>query len=232
MFITLACSFGGVGKEQLVLPTATPTNTPVPEAGIEKSFYDDFGTNQDVWSDMEVITTQAKPGQMKTSVKYEDGKMIFEFRDLETYAYKFIKNRSRSDVVIEAQIIPTGHTSNGAALVCRANSDLTAWYEARFSSTSQFWIFRYDASLRENGKNPYILIKQGSVPVNVYHPTKPNTVRFTCQGSNLKLEANGQEVVSTSDGTLKDPGLPGIGAMSHEILPVAIQFDYFSYGEP
>jgi len=232
LFATLACSFGGVGKEEIVLPTATPTNTPVPEAGIEKSFYDDFGTTQDAWGDMKVVTTQAKPGQMKTNVKYEDGKMIFEFRDLETYAYKFNKNRSQSDVALEAQILPTGHTSNGMALVCRANSDLTSWYEARLSSTSQYWLFRYDAKLREQGQNPYVTIKQGSMPINVFYPAKPNVVRFTCQGNNLKLESNGQEVISTSDGTLTKPGLTGIGAMSHEILPVAIQFDYFSYGQP
>ncbi|NPV75470.1 MAG: hypothetical protein HPY59_03750 [Anaerolineae bacterium] len=232
LFVTLACSFGGVGKEELITPTATPTNTPVPEAGIEKSFYDDFSTSQDAWSDMKMVTSQAKPGQMKTTVKYEDGKMIFEFRDLETYVYKFFNNRSRSDVVIEAQVLPTGHTSNGMALVCRANSDLTAWYEARLSSTSQYWLYRYDAKLREQDQNPYVLIKQGTMPINVFYPAKPNVVRFTCQGNNLKLESNGQEVAATTDGALTEPGLTGIGAMSHEILPVAIQFDYFSYGQP
>ncbi|MCC6146773.1 MAG: hypothetical protein IT308_04325 [Anaerolineaceae bacterium] len=232
MFASLACSFGGIGKEEALAPTATPVNTAVPEAPIEKSFYDDFSTTQSTWGDLKVVTTQAKPGQMKTSAKYEDGKMIFEFRDLETYAYKFNQNRSQSNVVLEAQILPTGHTSNGMALVCRANSDLTEWYEARLSSTSQYWLFRYDAALREKDQNPYVLIKQGSLPINVFYPAKPNVVRFTCQDNNLKLESNGQEVISTSDGALTKGGLAGIGAMSHEILPVAIQFDYFSYGQP
>jgi hypothetical protein len=230
--VTLACSVGGVGKEQLVVPTAIPTPTSAPDAGIEKSYYDDFSSAQDVWSDMKVVTTQAKPGQMKSATRYEDGKMVFEFRDLEIYAYKFNNNRSTSDVVIEAQIVPTGHNSNGVALICRANSDLTAWYEARLSSTSQYWLYRYDASLKDQDQNPYVLIKQGTMPINVFHPAKPNVVRFTCEGSNLKLESNEQEVVATTDGMLTDAGLPGVGAMSHEILPVAIQFDYFSYGQP
>jgi len=228
----LACSAGGIGKENLVVPTAIPTATSIPEAGVEKSYYDDFSSSKDAWTEMKVVTTQAKPGQIKSAVRIEGGKMVFEFRDLETYAYEFSRNRSTADVVIEAQVIPTGHTSNGAALICRANSDLTAWYEARLSSTSQYWLYRYDASLKDQDQNPYVLISQGSLPINVFHPAKANVVRLTCQGNTLKLESNGQEVVSTSDGALTEAGLPGVGAMSHEILPVAIQYDYFSYGQP
>lgn len=232
---SMACSTSGVseiGKQELVTPTAAPTNTPIPENTTEKSYYDDFSSSNPGWSDMEVVTTQAMPGQMKSAVKQADGLMVFDFRDTETYAYKFYKNPAEADVAIEAKAQAGGQLQNGIALVCRAKNDYSAWYEARVSSLSQYALYRFDRKLRDDGKNPYIQLHNGNLRIDVFGPTKENVLRFTCQGGTLKLEINNQVVATVDDGNLSEGGLVGVGAMSGTILPVNIRFDYFSYGQP
>ena len=232
LLASLACSVGGIGKEAVITPTALPTSTPVPNEPLEKSVYDDFSALNDYWSDLFVVTTQAKPGMMKSTAKVVDGKLVFEFQDLETYLYKFITNRAPEDVVIETNAQAFGQAQNGIAVVCRANNEHTAWYEFRVNSLNQYFIYRYDAAQRDAGKNPYILLKNGGLTIDVFGPSKPNTLRVTCKGAELTLEVNGKQIATASDGTLSGKGQTGVGAMSSTLLPVSIKFDYFSYGQP
>lgn len=235
---TMACSLSGVtqsvseiGKQELVTPTSAPTNTPIPEKAVEKSFYDDFSSSQEGWSDLVVVTTQAIPGQMQSNAKMIDGKMVFGFSEKETYLYKFYENPAPDDVVIEVKEQATGHTENGIALVCRAKNDHSAWYEFRVSSLNQYAIYRYDQSQRESGGNPYIQLKKGGLQIDQFGPTKENIIRVTCKGSTLSLTINDKEITSIEDGELSG-GLAGVGAMSGTLLPVGVRFDHFSYGQP
>jgi hypothetical protein len=229
------CGSAGIqslGKQGLVTPTAAPTNTPVPEKAKEKSYYDDFSNANASWSELVTVTTQSQPGTMKTNPVINNGKMQFVFLDKETYLYKFYTNPTDADVVLETKVQGAGALENGMALVCRSKNDYSTWYEARVSSLSQYTIYRYDKSLRDSGGNPYISLQKGGLQIDMFGPTKENVVRFTCKGSSLKLEVNNKTIATVEDGTLKDGGLAGLGAMSGTLMPVDIRFDYFSYGQP
>ena len=75
---------------------------------------------------------------------------------------------------------------NGIALICRANPEQTAWYEFRVSSTAQYAIYRYDAALRDDYKNPYIELTKGVS--DAISPTRDNIMRAMCKGTALVLE--------------------------------------------
>jgi len=232
--ILQACSSGAVsaGKQELVTPTSAPTGTPVPENPTEKAYYDDFSGSDPGWSELLTVTTQAQPGQMKSSARVVDGLLTFDFQEKETYLYKFFANPSGADVVIESKVQGAGQLENGMALVCRAKNDQTAWYEARISGLNQYDIYRFDAAQRDAEKNPYIKLQHGALRGDIFKPTKQNVIRFTCQGSDLMLEVNDQTITTVQDGTLSEGGLAGVGAMSGTILPLSVRFDYFSYGQP
>jgi len=234
IFVSLACSVGGLlpGGDEVVRPTATPTNTPVPDKPSEASLYDDFSTTQAGWSDMQVITTQAKMGNLHSTASVVDGKLIFDLQDNETYLYKFYTNPAGDDVAVEASVQSFGQLTNGIALVCRATNEFDKWYEFRISSTNSYNIFRYDASLREQEKNPYVELKKGGLGIDQFRPTKENIIRGVCQGSTLSLYINDKEVATATAGDSTGGELVGVGAISHDILPVNIKFDYFSYGQP
>ncbi len=233
--VTLACSVGNIKnplKETLITPTAEPTNTPVPKEQTQSSIYDDFTSVDPAWSDVHVVTTQALPGTMRSKVNTSAGKMVFDIQDTETYIYKFYKHPAKPDVVIEAQVQGVGQQMNGMALVCRAKNDYSAWYEFRVNGLSQYFIYRFDVGQRESGKNPYILLQQGGLRRDHFQPVQQNVIRVTCKGSDLLLQVNGHDIASATDGNLPDAGLVGMGAMSSTLLPVSVQFDYLSYGQP
>ncbi|MEA4910455.1 MAG: hypothetical protein GYA17_21580 [Chloroflexi bacterium] len=234
--VSAACGLGDVtnnlGDNSVVRPTDLPTNTPPPENARQDSYYDDFSVSSADWSDPVTVTTQAQPGRSHTTVSVLDGKLVFDLQDAETYTYDFYANPSADDVAVEAMFQSYGQIYNGIALVCRAKNDYTSWYEFRVSSTSQYAIYRYDASLREDEKNPYIQLKAGGLNIDVMRPTKENTIRGVCQGSSLTLYVNDTEIATATDGQITEGGLVGVGVMSQSETPVNVRFDYFSYGEP
>jgi hypothetical protein len=233
-FATMACSLGNLNpfKETLITPTAMPTNTPVANTSTQSSIYDDFTVLDPDWKEDYVVTTQALPGAIKSKSSINAGKMVFEFNDTETYLYRFYLNPAKADVVIEASVQGAGQQMNGMALTCRVADDLTSWYEFRVNGLSQYFIYRFDQSLKDGGKNPYVLLEQGSLRKDYFKPTSENILRATCQGVELSLESNGNLVTKVSDGTLTESGMVGMGAMSSSLLPVSIRFDYFSYAQP
>lgn len=230
--LSSACNLNNPFKSEMVTPTAAPTQTPVPEEKSVKSLYDDFLTADEGWLDAFAVTTAALPGAMLSSIKTQGGELSIDLQDKETYLYTFYKNPSTADVVIEAKMRGAGNQENAMALVCRAKSDYSAWYEFRVDSQNVYYIYRFDKSLKEAGDNPYVLLERGGIRKDIYKPTDYNTLKVTCKGNQLTLEVNGNPVTAVTDGTLTEAGLVGIGAMSFNILPSDIKVDYFSYGEP
>ncbi|KPL71370.1 hypothetical protein ADN00_16830 [Ornatilinea apprima] len=224
----------------ILLPTSEISGVgpsePTPVVVIEdkstvKEAYDPFDAATDDWSLPFFVTTKALPGREKSAVELKNGNMTFSLMDEETYLYEFYESMTPEDVLVETKYQAGGnHTVNGVALICRAASDLSAWYEFRLGSDTKYSIFRYDVSRRDEGKNPYILLAKGGS--QAISPSKENIVRILCKGSDLVLEVNGQQVSSVQDGTLTGEGLVGVGAMSYNLTPTYMMFDYFSYTQP
>lgn len=235
VFVSLACSVGGLlpgGNNEVVRPTDAPTSTPVPDKSSEASLYDDFSTTQEGWSDQQVITTQAKMGNLHSSASVVDGKLVFDLEDNETYMYKFYTHPAGEDVAVEVSVQSFEQITNGIALVCRATNEYDKWYEFRVSSTNNYAIYSYDASRRDEEKNPYVELKKGGLRIDQFRPTKENVIRGVCQGSTLTLYINDNEIASATAGDSTGGELVGLGAISYDILPVTVKFDYFSYGTP
>ena len=250
VFLTLACTLGGVAdaitgndapaaEEAAAMPTSEISGvgavevelTPTPKLPqVKDDYLDEFNVLTEDWSAPVFLTSQAQPGKGQSKIAYEDGKLKFGLYDLETYVYQFNQRPAAADVLLELKYQAGGAHQNGIALVCRAAADQTAWYEFRVSSTAQYAIYRYDAALRDDYKNPYIELAKGVS--DAIYPTRDNVMRAMCKGTTLMLEVNSKEIVTVQDGTLTEGGMVGVGAMSYDTMPVNIMMDYFGLSKP
>jgi hypothetical protein len=206
-------------------PAETPTPTAIP------AYMENFNVMSTDWTDPMTLTTQALNGKMYSRVLWDSGQLVFDLQDHETYIYTFYKPPTVADVVLETKVLGAGYIYNGMALICRAAADFSSWYEFRISGTNEFIIMRYDKALKDKEyKNPYVLIKKGGS--NAIQAVRDNIMKVTCQGTTLKLEVNGIEIANVQDNVLKDGGQVGVAAMSGELTPVKVSFDYLSIARP
>ncbi len=211
----------------------TTAQEPATSATTGDLFEDEFNTASTQWSDTLTVTTQAAGGKAGSQVSADAGKLTFKFQAKETYAYKFLETTFPADVVLETQFVALNHINNGIAIVCRANDDLTEWIEVRLTSRSKYTIYHYDKSIKEDqGKNPYEQLASGGIDVKTMYPMKDNVVRVTCSGSQLSLEINDVQVATLDGLPILSGGRAGLGAMSTDVLPIGVQFDYLSISQP
>jgi len=216
----------GVGQG----PTAEPTEAP--KRKVMDEFLDEFTTMDLDWSEPFAVTTKALSGKGLSKVSIKDGWLSFDILDEETYMYQLYQNPVEADVVLETKYQPGGnHTVNGIALVCRATEDFSKWYEFRVSSSNRYSIFLYDKSRKEKDDlNPYVELAGGVS--GAISPAKENVFRAMCNGTTLVLEVNGEQVASVQDGELQEEGLVGVGAMSSNLTPTFVKFDYLGVSKP
>ena len=211
-------------------PAQAEQATAAPEKSAGYTFHDDFDMDNDIFSEDIITTTQAVTvDQIQTqSPEVQDGILTFKMLDNETYMYKFLKDSMTEDAVIEAKWKSNGQSLNGVALLCRAADDYSGWYEFRMSAQGDWQLLQYDKSIRDNDpyKNPYVTIKKGVAKQKLVRVTGDNVSKFTCAGTKLTYEVNGQKIVETTNTKIKGGGLIGIGVMSGTYLPVIIQWDY------
>ena len=213
-------------------PTVTVVPTDKPRAAV-KEFKDEFDLINTDWSAPVTVTTQALPQQVYSKVTLDGSQMIFNLADKETFMYRFYKNPTPQNVIHETSFVAGGNIQNGIALICRAKTDYSSFYEFRVTSNSLYAITHYDKSLKDDqDKNPYDELKSGGIPLGKIHPNKANVMRAICDGTTLTLEINGFKLASYQDSSLPDAGLAGVGAMSHDVVPVNIRFDYLSFKAP
>jgi hypothetical protein len=93
----------------------------------------------------------------------QDGILVFNLRDNETYIYKFVKGSNTDDSVIEAKWKSNGQSMNGVALICRAAEDNSSWYEFRISSQGEWHALAIGLEYLDDDpyKNTYVSIKKG-----------------------------------------------------------------------
>lgn len=214
-------------------PTSVPTDTPTDTPAAPVEFVDTFDRNQNYWSEDFIVTSQTSGRDLYSKGIIQNGTLRFSFTDKETYMYKFFQNGDFANVTVEADFQAIGHINNGIALVCRVNNDRTQWYEARVSSTSDFWLFLYDKARKtEMGKNPYLELAKGKFKIDEFYPAKPNKIQLTCLNDELILNANRDKRVirQVLETEIEGSGV-GIGAMSYDVLPITIDFDKITIRE-
>ena len=218
----------GVGEVANAEPTQLPDKKMVSE------YMDEFNAAMvgADWSEPYVVTTKALPGKGLSKVSIQGGWLAFNLDDEETYLYEFYQNPTEADTLLEVKFVPGGnHTVNGVSLVCRATDDFSKWYEFRLSDSNKYNIYYYDRSIKEDkGKNPYVSLVGGATDAVL--TGRENIFRAMCKGSTLVMELNGTQLASVDAVDLTESGMAGVGAMSFNLTPTIIKFDYFSISKP
>jgi hypothetical protein len=189
-------------------------------------FSETFDQPNDHWTDALIVTSQASGHDPFYKVSLEAGRMKFAIQDKETYIYKFFKPSLESTSSITVTYEYRTLANNGVALVCMADADMTAWYEARLiSGESKYSLYVYNQREKDQIKNPYTLLTEGILTTKEFSPAKSNTVTFTCTDHQLKLDLNdGSKVITQPVRDNLKGSQVGIGVMSFSSLPVNIDF--------
>jgi hypothetical protein len=205
-------------------PTTAPpqSDTPSGLAVYEES----FDRANDHWDDAFVLTSQAAGREPFFKITVDAGVMRFAIQDKETYIYRFFKTGIPGSSSVQVLYEIRGAMNNGIAAVCKADAEMTSWYEARLiSGESRYNFYRYDQKLKGEGKNPYVLLAKGVLSVKEFSPATGNLITFTCTDNELKLDINtGKKVISLAIDEALTGTTVGIGAMSYDLLPVVIDF--------
>ena len=129
-----------------------------------------------------------------------------------------------SNVQLEMVMTNNGNNANGVSLVCQFNEN--GWYEFTISNSGFYSISVYESSV---GYLP--LANGGSSDIN----TGKNTNTFTsiCNGSELTLLINGEQVSTVTDTRFNfTEGHIGLGVSSPDLLPVDVSIDKLTISEP
>lgn len=117
---------------------------------------------------------------------------------------------SFSDVLVEATFENLRSAQATAAIMCRVTDD--GWYELRIglsgTDAGSYKLMKYDAYLKSQYKNPYVLIHPGMdqfmTPDILIGPNKKNTLGLECKGEEFRIFINGKEQFPVKIGNLKD----------------------------
>ena len=259
---SMACSVLGGSQEptqEVLLPTAIPTQavemptepppTPVPPT-------QEPAVEQPTEAAMEVPTeappeppAPAEPqwetwvaagDPSKEYVELAGGRMTFALPSPETYAYADRVEAVYGDVYVEAQFETFKGGPNGIAVICRGSN--LGWYELRITTINSanrpfagtYELYRYDYSLKQQGKNPYYNLLRNMPRINsmdIVNGYGFNTIGLLCEGNQIRPFINGVEQFPNKQEIFDDvltEGTVGIGAMSFGGGPVEIVFDGFT----
>ncbi len=160
-------------------------------------------------------------------------RLKFEMPNSEVYSYVYNTGWVYDNVYVEAMAETISGNRNGMSVLCRVSD--YGWYEFRISTrglySGSYEFYRYDPSLKSQGKNPYVnLLGLERVFTNdIKTGFNTNTIGMECNGSYFYLYIN--DVLQTrhnkdlTDNYLAD-GYVGVGAMSFADGPARIEFEY------
>ena len=166
--------------------------------------------------------------------------MSFELPSPETYAYTDRVDAVYGDVFVEAEFETFKGGPNGIAVICRGSN--RGWYELRITTINSsgrpyagsYELYRYDYSLKEQGKNPYYNLLRNMPRINsvdVVNGYSYNTIGLICEGNQIRPFINGVEQFPNKQQVFDDvltEGTVGVGAMSFGGGPVEIVFNSFT----
>ena len=142
----------------------------------------------------------------------------------DTSVYVFYDPYIYEDVILEVEASNAGKNNNNVSLVCRYDENAETWYEFSIANNGLYWIYAYDGGYNEIANGGSNLIKTGK---------ETNTYTVGCVGNSLSLWINGQEVKTITDSTYRlSEGQVGLNVTSFNVLPIEIDFGYFTIAEP
>ena len=210
-------------------PTAVPPTEepPVPQA--EQFFTEEFDTP--LSSDWSIFTVTASndADPDKVTVEAQDGKLVWNFDSEQVYYYLFYSAFDYEDVRVEARADNRGRNNNSVSLICRYDPDV-GWYEFNIANNGLYDILY--AEIESDGDIAYNPIANGGSNA-INQGIGVNEYAVTCQGDELTLFINGDEVNSIAERNYGlRSGQIGVSVSSFNVLPILIEMDWVKVSEP
>lgn len=208
-------------------PPPTATEPPVPQA--QQFFTEEFDTPlSGDWS-IFTITDPNESDLDKVTVESENGNLVWNFDSKYVYYYLFYNAFTYEDVKVEARADNRGKNNNSVSLICRYDEEI-GWYEFNIANNGLYDILF--AEVLDNGKIRWNRVANGGSNA-INQGKEVNEYSITCQGDELTLNINGDEVISVKERKFAlRSGQAGVSVSSFDVLPILIEMDWIRISEP
>src|SRR5215211_684450 len=211
------------------VPATEPPATEPPAPQAQQFFTEEFDNPlSEDWS-IFTITDPNVSDLDKVTVEADNGNLVWDFNSEYVYYYLFYNAFTYDDVTVEARADNRGKNNNTVSLICRYDEEI-GWYEFNIANNGLYNILY--AEVLDNGKIRYNRIANGGSNA-INQGKEVNEYSATCQGDELTLNINGDEVISIKD---KQYGLRsgqvGVSVSSFNVLPILIEMDWIRISEP
>jgi hypothetical protein len=204
-----------------VPPTEAPPATEAPVSNSE-FFTEEFDSEAalDNWQSFSLGSGEDR----NLVIEQEEDHLLFDLGDEDLYVYYIYAPNEYDDVSIKLNAENRGRNNNNVSLVCRMNSEGTQWYEFSVESGGLWYLYAVDDKYNIIANGGTQALKQGR-EVNEY--------AMTCNGDEITLSINDEEVRSVTDNTYGfNNGLVGFNISSLNVLPITVAVNWFEISEP
>ena len=207
--------------------TGSATDTPDAQNLAVDFFTDTFDTNS--MDNYSVENRRKGSDEDKMKVNIQDGAMVFGLQANNLWVNVTYKPFKYTDVKISIKADNRGKENNNVTLFCRQSSE--GWYEFSIANSGSYWIYAYDATgaIAEKGYNTIFTDSSKGIK----HGKDSNEYEASCVGDKLTLSINGTEVKTVRDARYKfREGTVGFGVSSFSAIPILVNVDEFTVGQP
>jgi len=215
-----------------VPPTEAPATEVVTEEPVSQAqqfFTEEFDTPlSGDWSTF-TITDPNLSDIEKVTVEADNGNLVWDLDSEYVYYYLFYNAFEYEDVTVEARADNRGKNNNSVSLICRYDENI-GWYEFNIANNGLYDILY--AEVLDNGKIRYNRVANGGSNA-IKQGKDVNEYSATCQGEELTLTINGDEVISIDERNYRlRSGQAGVSVSSFNVLPILIEMDWIRISEP
>ena len=211
-----------------VPPTEPPATEPPAPQG-QQFFTEEFDNPlSGDWS-IFTITDPNVSDLDKVTVEADNGSLVWNFDSEYVYYYLFYNAFEYEDVKVEARADNRGKNNNSVSLICRYDEEV-GWYEFNIANNGLYDILY--AEVLDSGKIQWNRVANGGSNA-INQGKEVNEYSITCQGEELTLNINGDEVISIKEKRYGlRSGQAGISVSSFNVLPILIEMDWIRISEP
>jgi hypothetical protein len=210
-------------------PATEPPATEPPASQAQQFFTEEFDNPlSGDWS-IFTITDPNVSDLDKVTVESENGNLVWNFDSEYVYYYLFYNAFEYEDVKVEARADNRGKNNNSVSLICRYDEEV-GWYEFNIANNGLYDILY--AEVLDSGKISWNRIANGGSNA-INQGKEVNEYSITCQGEELTLNINGDEVISIKESRYGlRSGQVGVSVSSFNVLPILIEMDWIRISEP
>lgn len=164
--------------------------------------------------------------ESKMDLYTDNGRLVFDLPARNLWVYLLYDEYIYSNVRLDTYAENLGKNTNNVSLICNY-SDRFGWYEFVVTNGGKYQILVY--SDIDGG---YFELASGGSK-NLKMGRASNSYTAICQGNYLALYINDILEKEYTDKKFNlNEGLVGLGVSSFDVLPILVEFDYFSISEP